>query len=125
MLSATPRIPAITGTTPVATAVKKGIYTEEGDTYRETGGTCSLSSCTVGLPRGGVVGSMDVARDIEQALMSASGHQPMSIAKRINPRFNSSGVLTASCGANIDHGVLAVEYGTDAGSHYWKAKNSW
>ena len=90
LLSATPRIPAITGTTPVATAVKKGIYTEEGDTYRETGGTCSLSSCTVGLPHGGVVGSKDVGRDIEQALMSASGHQPMSIAKRINPRFNST-----------------------------------
>ena len=31
-------------------------------------------------------------------------------------QLHSSGVLTASCGAKLDHGVPAVAYGIDAGT---------
>ena len=35
--------------------------------------------CTVGIPRGGVVGYTDVSKDNEQAVMSAVMQQPVSI----------------------------------------------
>ena len=37
-------------------------------------------------------------------------------------KLYKSGVLTGKCGTNLDHSVLAIDYGT---SGYYKVKNSW
>lgn len=108
-----------------------GLCTESGYPYTSgsTGqkGTC-YTTCTKNTnvaPKSYV----DVAKNSDDALMTALSLQPVSIAIQANqPAFQlyKSGVLTGDCGSNLDHGVLAVGYGTwTDGTAYYKVKNSW
>merc|ERR1712209_276803 len=76
-----------------AFAEKNAMCTEDSYSYTARKGTCKASSCTVGLSQGSVTGYKDVSIDIEADQSSFQSY--------------SSGVLTASCGTKLDHGVLA------------------
>jgi C1A family cysteine protease len=77
------------------------------------------------------VASISSFQDVSQsedALARAVTQQPVSVAIEADQssfQFYSSGVLTADCGTNLDHGVLAVGYGELESIPYWKVKNSW
>merc|ERR1711972_940271 len=109
-------------------AEKNAICTENSYSYKGRAGSCKASSCSVGIPKGGVTGYKDVATDNDQALMEAVAKGPVSIAIEADKsafQLYHSGVLSSTCGTNLDHGVLAVGYGTENGKDYWKVKNSW
>lgn len=64
------------------------------------------------------------------ALHKALATQPVSVAIQANKavfKLYKEGVITSEeCGTDLDHGVLAVGYGTtDDGIDYYLVKNSW
>lgn len=71
---------------------------------------------------------VDVESGSDSAFMAALAQQPVSVAIEADQRefqLYKSGILTSKCGTNLDHGVLAVGYGTEGGVDYYKIKNSW
>lgn len=61
-------------------------------------------------------------------MKEAIAQQPVSVAIQANQlgfQLYKKGVFAGNCGHNLDHGVLAVGYGTEGGKKFWKIKNSW
>ena len=100
-----------------------GICLESDYPYISVDGTCK--KCTIVTK---IDSFVDVTPNSETALQQAVSLQPVSVAIEADQfafQFYSSGVLTASCGTSLDHGVLVVGYGSLNGVDYWKVKNSW
>merc|ERR1719478_1511989 len=100
------------------------------DSYSYTGkdGSCK-SSYTAAIPEGGVTGFKDISNEAD-LLDAVANTGPISVAieaDQMSFQLYSGGVLTGNCGTNLDHGVLAVGYGSDSSTNtdYWKVKNSW
>jgi len=102
-----------------------GITLESKYPYKGVGSTCkynvadkawTISDCT------------EVTEDNEQSLLGAIAKNPVSVAIQANHlsfQLYKKGVYTGNCGTNLDHGVLAVGYGTLSGRKYFRVKNSW
>ncbi len=93
----------------------------------KTAGTRTQTKCTK-VAHSAPTKYTDVAKSSDSAMMSALALQPVSVAIEADQasfQLYKSGVLTAACGTNLDHGVLAVGYGTLNGVDYYKVKNSW
>jgi len=100
-----------------------GIGSESSYAYTGKEGTCKTVPSVSKIS-----GYKDVAAGNEADLMSALNKGPVSIAIEADQsgfQFYSGGVFTGTCGKNLDHGVLLVGYGTEAGTDFWKIKNSW
>jgi len=104
----------------------KGITSEALYPYTAVTGTCKNP-----LPKSvATISSFtDVAKTNELALETAIVQQPISVAVEADQaawQAYTGGVVTANCGTALDHGVLAVGYGTDAtAGDYYLVKNSW
>jgi len=104
-----------------------GICEESDYPYASGGGSSGscITDCTV------VDGTIPTYTDVastDDALTAAIAQQPVSVAIQADQtafQFYSSGVITSGCGTSLDHGVLAVGYGTEDGVDYYKVKNSW
>eukprot|EP01098_Paradermamoeba_levis_P000569 TRINITY_DN105_c0_g1_i11.p2 TRINITY_DN105_c0_g1~~TRINITY_DN105_c0_g1_i11.p2 ORF type:complete len:363 (-),score=142.86 TRINITY_DN105_c0_g1_i11:51-1028(-) len=105
----------------------KGIDTESSYPYTGRDGRCHFSAANVGAT---ISSFHDVESGSESDLQSAVAQQPTSVAidaSHLSFQFYSSGVYYESkCSSSqLDHGVLAVGYGSDSGKDYWLVKNSW
>ena len=110
------------GTNPFQYVTTNGLATEQEYPYRGVQNACHSDTSIMTI-----TGFKSVPNS-ETALLSAIVQQPVSVAVEADQsvfQFYSGGVMNSACGTNLDHGVLAVGYGTSAGQDYYKVKNSW
>ncbi|XP_057714556.1 cathepsin L.1 [Corythoichthys intestinalis] len=105
-----------------------GIDTEESYPYEAEDGDCRYNPNTIGAT---CTGYVDIKKGDERALLEAVARVgPVSVAidaSQESFQLYDSGVYDEpDCSSSVlDHGVLAVGYGTDNGQDYWLVKNSW
>jgi len=105
-----------------------GIDTEDSYPYTAEDGTCAFNPSNVGATDSGYT---DVKAKDESALQSAVATVgPVSVAidaSHTSFQLYKKGIYHEPfCSQTaLDHGVLAVGYGSQSGKDYWIVKNSW
>ncbi|KAL4624174.1 cathepsin L1-like [Arapaima gigas] len=105
-----------------------GIDTEESYPYEARDGKCRFKPENIGATCSGYV---DITSGDESALQEAVATiGPVSVAidaGHYSFQLYHSGIYNeeACSSTDLDHGVLAVGYGTEESQDYWLVKNSW
>jgi len=105
----------------------KGIDTESSYPYTAQDGTCHYKAANSGAT---LKSYINVNQGDENDLQDKVYLGPTSVAidaSHSSFQFYSSGVYNEpDCSSTqLDHGVLAIGWGTASGSDYWLVKNSW
>jgi cathepsin L len=101
-----------------------GLCSEASYPYTGKNGICK--SCTM-VANTKISSYHDITKGSENALGAAVDAGVVSVAIEADQsgfQMYKGGVFSGTCGTNLDHGVLAVGYGTDT-LDYWNVKNSW
>ncbi|EGC33585.1 hypothetical protein DICPUDRAFT_80649 [Dictyostelium purpureum] len=104
-----------------------GLDTEASYPYEGVVGKCKFNKANIGAT---ITGYKNVKSGSESDLQTAVAAQPVSVAidaSQNSFQLYSSGVYyePACSSTQLDHGVLAVGYGSQSGQDYWIVKNSW
>jgi len=104
-----------------------GLTTEANYAYTARDGTCQTAKAADHAAT--IKSYADVPQNQESQLIAAVTKQPVSVAIEADHssfQLYRSGVFNdATCGTQLDHGVLAVGFDTLSGQDYWIVKNSW
>ena len=104
-----------------------GVALEKDYKYTGADGECDTKVKT--LPAAAPASFTDVKPGSDDAMTSAIAQQPVSIAidaGRLSFQLYEKGVYDDPyCGTRLNHGVLAVGFGTQNGKDFYKVKNSW
>lgn len=106
--------------------MKHGIESESTYPYKARDQTCKYDASKVVFTN---KGWKDVTPNNEDQLAAAVAMVPTSVAIEADQlvfQWYTGGIIdSASCGTDLDHGVLAVGYDDTAAKPYWIVKNSW
>ena len=104
-----------------------GIESEQNYPYRARDEPCRADKAKITPVQ--VASFVDVPKDDCVSLLNAIAQAPVSVAIAANAlQFYIHGVFSNKfCGTGLDHGVVAVGYGTDSDSKkdFWLVRNSW
>jgi len=104
----------------------KGLALES--TYPYKGKQNSCNTTAQGMEVAKISNAYLVTANNFDSLLNAVAVRPVSVSVEADQsvwQLYKGGVVTGSCGTNLDHAVNIVGYNTTANPQYWIVRNSW